>query len=83
MCMCAKCAPLMTSGTFGGTAAGISKDKVADESANSDRQHDPAIVSHEQQHDEERVEDLQGVEGSLDDFAFLLCLYRVPSWPQQ
>lgn len=76
-----KVRPLMTRSTLGST--GIAKDEITNESADGDRQHDPPVVGHKQQHDEERVEDLHGIEAGLEDLAFLLRLSRVPSWPKQ
>ena len=67
----------MASSSLGG--ARVSKGEITDKGTDGDGQHDPAVVRHKQEHDEEGVKDLDGVEGGLDDFAFLLRLRRVPS----
>ena len=77
----------MAGDAFGGRQV-RTEQQIANESSNCNSQHDPAVISHEEQpdtvsykpsrsnrvslHDEEAVKDLDGIESSLDDRAFPL-----------
>ena len=75
--------------------ARMSKRQISNKSPNSDSQHDPAVVCHEQKpktiscgpqskqgfllHDEEAIENLDRIQTRLDELDFRLCLLSILS----
>jgi hypothetical protein len=49
----------------------LAEHQVSDECTHCDSKHNPTVVRHEKQHDEERVEDLYSIQDGLDNLHLL------------